>query len=67
MSLAVADWLVGIFVMPPAVALQIMGKMESLCTFSYSQLDVWYIEVWGQLMSCSYCGALAPALIDILS
>lgn len=26
MSLAVADWLVGIFVMPPAVALEIMGK-----------------------------------------
>lgn len=26
MSLAVADWLVGIFVMPPAVALQLMGE-----------------------------------------
>jgi hypothetical protein len=29
MSLAVADWLVGIFVMPPKVALQIMGKVKS--------------------------------------
>lgn len=28
MSLAVADWLVGIFVMPPAVALQLMGSWE---------------------------------------
>jgi hypothetical protein len=28
MSLAVADWLVGISVMPPAVALQIMGKLK---------------------------------------
>uniref|UniRef100_A0A182FA29 G-protein coupled receptors family 1 profile domain-containing protein n=1 Tax=Anopheles albimanus TaxID=7167 RepID=A0A182FA29_ANOAL len=26
MSLAVADWLVGIFVMPPAVAVHLMGK-----------------------------------------
>lgn len=26
MSLAVADWLVGIFVMPPAVALMLVGK-----------------------------------------
>jgi hypothetical protein len=26
MSLAVADWLVGIFVMPPAVAIHLMGK-----------------------------------------
>ena len=67
MSLAVADWLVGIFVMPPAVALQIMGKMNSLCTFSDRQLDVCYIEVWGPLMSCSYCGVLASTLIHILS
>lgn len=29
MSLAVADWLVGIFVMPLKVALQIMGKVKS--------------------------------------
>lgn len=26
MSLAVADWLVGVFVMPPAVAYRLMGK-----------------------------------------
>jgi hypothetical protein len=67
MSLAVADWLVGIFVMPPKVALQVMGKMKSLCTFSDSQLDVCYIEVWGPLLACSYCGALASAIIDISS
>lgn len=29
MSLAVADWLVGIFVMPPAVAYLIVGKFHS--------------------------------------
>lgn len=28
MSLAVADWLVGIFVMPPAVALYLIGKLK---------------------------------------
>lgn len=28
MSLAVADWLVGIFVMPPAVALMLVGKLS---------------------------------------
>lgn len=28
MSLAVADWLVGIFVMPPAVAVHLIGKFE---------------------------------------
>lgn len=28
MSLAVADWLVGIFVMPPAVAVHLLGKLE---------------------------------------
>jgi hypothetical protein len=33
MSLAVADWLVGIFVMPPAVAVHIMGKMKSHVLF----------------------------------
>jgi hypothetical protein len=48
MSLAVADWLVGIFVMPPAVALQIMGKMKSQCVFSDSLLVLFYIEVWNQ-------------------
>jgi hypothetical protein len=26
MSLAVADWLVGLFVMPPAIAYQVMGE-----------------------------------------
>lgn len=26
MSLAIADWLVGVFVMPPAVAVALMGK-----------------------------------------
>jgi hypothetical protein len=46
MSLAVADWLVGIFVMPPAVALQIMGKITSLCVFTVSLLVLCYIEVW---------------------
>jgi hypothetical protein len=30
MSLAVADWLVGISVMPPAVHFQIMGKLKKL-------------------------------------
>jgi hypothetical protein len=45
MSLAVADWLVGIFVMPPKVALQVMGKMKSLYTFSDSQLDLCFTEV----------------------
>jgi hypothetical protein len=27
MSLAVADWLVGLFVMPPAIAYQVMGEL----------------------------------------
>jgi hypothetical protein len=49
MSLAVADWLVGISVMPPAVALQIMGKLKLLCfllTFisCYRQVgDCWFL------------------------
>jgi len=28
MSLAVADWLVGLFVMPPAIAYQVMGEPD---------------------------------------
>jgi hypothetical protein len=67
MSLAVADWLVGIFVMPPKVALQVMGKMKSLYTFSDSQFDLCFTEVWGPLLACSYCGALSSAIIDISS
>ncbi|XP_023718903.1 probable G-protein coupled receptor No18 isoform X2 [Cryptotermes secundus] len=37
MSLAVADWLVGISVMPPAVALQIMGSWE----LGWVLCDIW--------------------------
>ncbi|PSN44207.1 Octopamine receptor [Blattella germanica] len=37
MSLAVADWLVGIFVMPPAVALHLMGKWE----LGWVLCDIW--------------------------
>lgn len=40
MSLAVADWLVGIFVMPPAVAVHLLGKLDQ-CNGS--------IVVWGEL------------------
>jgi hypothetical protein len=36
MSLAVADWLVGIFVMPLKVSLQIMGKVKSHALFHLS-------------------------------
>ncbi|GLV35850.1 Tyramine receptor [Carabus blaptoides fortunei] len=37
MSLAVADWLVGIFVMPPAVALQLMGSWQ----LGWILCDIW--------------------------
>ncbi|KRT85133.1 G protein-coupled receptor, partial [Oryctes borbonicus] len=37
MSLAVADWLVGVFVMPPAVAYRLMGKWELGWIFC----DIW--------------------------
>ena len=46
MSLAVADWLVGIFVMPPAVALQIMGKTHLLCVFTDNLFVLCYTEAW---------------------
>lgn len=37
MSLAVADWLVGIFVMPPAVAYRLMGEWE----LGWILCDIW--------------------------
>ncbi|XP_059489188.1 tyramine receptor 1-like isoform X2 [Neocloeon triangulifer] len=37
MSLAVADWLVGLFVMPPAIAYQVMGSWE----LGWVLCDIW--------------------------
>jgi hypothetical protein len=53
MSLAVADWLVGISVMPPAVALHIMGKLKSVCfslffTLSYRQVREGWLSIDSQ-------------------
>ena len=45
MSLAVADWLVGIFVMPPAVALYIMGE------YSFTQFSTVNTSIKKQLNS----------------
>lgn len=41
MSLAVADWLVGIFVMPPAVAFRLIGKE----TLVYNLWDILYVVI----------------------
>lgn len=35
MSLAVADWLVGLFVIPPAIAVRLMGKLNFLIIRAY--------------------------------
>lgn len=43
MSLAVADWLVGIFVMPPAVAVHLLGELI-LCIYFYSDFIVHIIS-----------------------
>lgn len=48
MSLAVADWLVGIFVMPPAVAFRLIGKE----TLVYNLLDILYVYVVISVFNC---------------
>lgn len=40
MSLALADWMVGVFVMPPAVLLYIYGKKT--CTHTVNPSEVWH-------------------------
>ncbi|KAE8742132.1 hypothetical protein FOCC_FOCC012339 [Frankliniella occidentalis] len=49
MSLAVADWLVGVFVLPPAVAYQLMGFVKTIGERS-SILENWPVRngAWGR-------------------
>ncbi|KAL0276763.1 UNVERIFIED_CONTAM: hypothetical protein PYX00_004263 [Menopon gallinae] len=57
MSLAVADWLVGVFVMPPEVALHLMGSWE---------LGAIFCEIWISLdIMCCTASILSLCAISV--